>query len=121
MNLEQQREAIQAFTKKMIETIASKGDDYADEDRLSNFKDVAYITGLTPEMICFVLMAVKIVRLKQLLSGKTPKNEPMKDSLLDLSDYSFLLDCILDENNELQKPNNKNIATYVDNENARCL
>lgn len=49
MNLEQQREAIQAFTKKMIETITKKGNDYAGVDRLSNFKSRATFLDTTTE------------------------------------------------------------------------
>lgn len=98
MNLEQQREAIQAFTKKMIETVEKKGNDYANQDRLSNFKNVGNFFDDTPQRICFEEMVKKMYRLKELvLSDKIPNNESIQDSLIDLANYSFLLCCILDE------------------------
>lgn len=98
MNLEQQREAIQAFTKKMIETITKKGNDYAGVDRLSNFKSRATFLDTTTEKILLGDILLKVTRLKELINNdKVPENESLQDTLLDLSCYSFLCFCALEE------------------------
>jgi len=79
------------YTDKMAEIMLNKGDDYAGEDRLSNFKQVAQICGIKPQTAILALIATKVARLSQLYSGKTPKNESINDSIVDLSNYSVLL------------------------------
>lgn len=82
----------------MADTIESKGADYANEDKLSNFKLVGLICGLPTRIVILVLIAIKVVRLGNLMaSGKKPNNESISDSLLDLSNYAFLEDCALYE------------------------
>ncbi len=97
MNKHEQFDHISRFTARMVELISSKGDDYANEDRLSNFKLVAQMTGTTPELACFNLICVKVARLKELISGKVPKNESLADTLLDLANYTMLLSQILQD------------------------
>jgi hypothetical protein len=73
-----------------------KSNDYSDEDALSNFKTVAAITGVDPEIVALVLIGVKVARLGVLLSsGKEPANEPVKDTVVDLENYAFLLNAVL--------------------------
>lgn len=102
MTLEQQKKRIEFFTNRMKELCLSKGDDYAGQsDRLANFKDAGTISGSGAAQNCFNLMATKMARLKQLLSsGKTPNNESIQDSLIDLANYSFLLDSLLWEKDQ---------------------
>lgn len=77
--------------------LISKGDDYT-TDRLSNqhenFERVAMIAAwFTNDMDkpYAVLMATKIVRLAALLSGdKTPKNESVLDTFVDMTNYAAL-------------------------------
>lgn len=98
MNKTEQEIHAKKFTTKMLTTIQGKGDDYANEDRLSNFKLAGSIVGLNAELNCLNLMATKLARLGVLLrSGETPKNESVSDSLLDLANYSMLLDMIVSE------------------------
>lgn len=121
MNLEQQREVVKDFTNKMIIEIEKKGNDYAGIDRLSNFKTRAVFLEIKPEQILLNDILHKVTRLKEIIAnGKIPENETLQDTLLDLSCYSALAYCLLEENNELQKTDSKNIAEYVTNENARC-
>jgi hypothetical protein len=100
MTKEQQTKFFTDFTTKMATIMLSKGDDYAGADRLSNFKQVGSICGLKTEQACLSLIATKVARLGQLLSGKTPKNESIEDSILDLCNYGVLLAMIVDD----QKP-----------------
>lgn len=98
MTLQEQQEHFQSFTQMQETILLAKGDDYSTEDRLSNFKNVADITNLTPEIVCLVQIGIKVARLGVLLqSENTPKNESVNDSVLDLGNYNFLLDCILKE------------------------
>jgi hypothetical protein len=85
------------FVKRQSEVILTKNHDYADADALSNFKKAGAIAGLTPELQCLSLIAVKVARLGNLLHGKTPNNESIDDTVLDLANYSFLLHSIIKE------------------------
>lgn len=98
MTLQEQQEHFQSFTQMQETILLAKGDDYSTEDRLSNFKHVAAITNLTPEIVSLVQIGTKIARLGVLLqSENNPKNESINDSVIDLANYTFLLDCILKE------------------------
>lgn len=99
MTLETQEKEFFAMTEKMQEVMFSKGNDYANTDRLSNFKLAGQIAGLTPELNCLSLIATKVARLGVLLNAKTsPNNESIQDSILDLANYSLLLSMILNDN-----------------------
>jgi hypothetical protein len=92
---------LEEFQCEMFDTLNSKGHDYANEDVLSNFKEVSQLVGVTPETVVMVMIVVKIVRLSNLLkNSKTPKNESVKDNLLDLTNYTFLLNAIINERNK---------------------
>jgi len=96
MNLETQQKQFLEITEQMKSIIFAKGNDYANEDRLSNFKLAGNISGLTPELNCLSLIATKVARLGVLLNNdKTPNNESIHDSLLDLANYTILLTMIL--------------------------
>lgn len=98
MTLQEQQEHFQSFTQMQETILLAKGDDYSTEDRLSNFKNVANIVNITPEQSCLVLVATKVARLGVLFNSSTgAKNESINDSVIDLANYTFLLDCILKE------------------------
>jgi hypothetical protein len=78
----------------------SKNHDYAsDVDPLSNFRRAEKL-GVTPLQGILVRMSDKWSRIEQLVSGKTPKNESLRDTLMDNAIYSLLGIIILDESNE---------------------
>lgn len=98
MNKEQQQAHFERVINRMAEIMMSKGDDYANEDRLSNFKVAGAISGISPEINCLSLIATKVARLGNLLNSKEkPNNESIRDSVLDLANYAILLDMILSE------------------------
>lgn len=79
------------FTGRMKEICLKKGDDYANDDRLSNFKKVGAMVNQGAQMPILVLMATKVARLSELLTGnKVPNNESIEDSFLDLANYAAL-------------------------------
>lgn len=95
MTREQQLKIFDEITKKAREILQKKGNDYANEDVLSNFKLAGSICGLSPEINCLSLIATKVARLGVLLNSiKEPENESIKDSMIDLNVYSFLLICL---------------------------
>jgi len=96
MNLENQIKQFAAITEQMKSIMFAKGNDYANDDRLSNFKLAGNISGLSPELNCLSLIATKVARLGVLLNNdKTPNNESITDSLLDLANYTVLLTMLL--------------------------
>lgn len=77
--------------QRMAEMHNKKNADYANEDPYSNFKEAAATSGCTVDQVFAVLLGVKLARLKELLGkGKTPNNESIDDSRLDLAVYSAL-------------------------------
>ena len=91
MNKEQQAAAFKILCEKAENVLLKKGDDYANTDRLSNFKDAGKITGISAEQQCLSLIATKVARLGNLFSGKVPKNESIEDNIMDLFNYAALL------------------------------
>ena len=95
MTKQQQEVVFDNMVAEMRKIMLGKGDDYANEDRLSNFKLAGNICGITPELNCLNLIATKVARLGVLLQGKEPKNESVQDSILYLSNYAVLLNMII--------------------------
>jgi hypothetical protein len=84
----------------MKSILAAKGNDYANDDVLSNFKLAGAICQMTAEKQCLSLIATKVARLGVLLDGKQVHNEAIDDSVIDLINYGFLLLCLLEDNDE---------------------
>jgi hypothetical protein len=74
-----------------------KNHDYSeDRDPLSNLRSCQKL-GVTPFMGVLIRMTDKWARIEQLVQGKTPKNESVRDSLIDLAVYGLLGVLLLDE------------------------
>jgi len=97
MTLQQQQEHFEQFAEKMAKTMLSKGNDYAGQERLANFRLVALIAQIPVEKVFMVMLATKVVRLGNLTNGGTPNCESIEDSLLDNTNYSVLFDAWLNE------------------------
>jgi hypothetical protein len=98
MNKAQQIRQFELFTERMERIINSKRDDYANTDVLSNFKLAGPICQISPQVQCLSLIATKVARLGVLLnSKKKPNNESISDSVIDLANYTFLLDILVKE------------------------
>lgn len=94
-----QEQTFDEIIEKMRTIMLCKGDDYANVDRLSNFKLAGAISGNTAEVNCLNLIATKVARLGVLLnSTDEPNNESIEDSLIDLANYSLLLAMIRRDN-----------------------
>lgn len=98
MTKQEQEKHFKEMTEKMANIMLSKGNDYANTDRLSNFKLAGGVSGLNAELNCLSLIATKVARLGVLLnSNNEPNNESVQDSVLDLANYAILLSMILSE------------------------
>lgn len=77
---------------RIMDIHMKKANDYAtDQNPFINFEEVAETVGTTPDVVFRQFIAVKLARLKNLLtSGKTPRNESVDDSKLDLALYALL-------------------------------
>jgi hypothetical protein len=74
-----------------------KSHDYSyDTDPLSNLRR-AKALGVDPVKGVLIRLSDKWCRIEQLSSGKTPKNESLRDSLIDNAVYSLLAVVLLDE------------------------
>lgn len=78
--------------KRMAELHDKKSADYAnDANRYANFEEAASTAGVSVEQVFLVLIGVKLARLRELTAnGKTPNNESIQDTRLDLAVYSTL-------------------------------
>jgi hypothetical protein len=98
MNSIEQTKHLDEFLALMKQTISQKADDYAGDDRLSNFKDSGKICKIGPEKVILALISTKVARISNLLeSQQNPRNESMSDSLLDLANYAVLLHMVINE------------------------
>lgn len=104
MKQEEQLKFIQSLNEKGLDLIKSKGHDYAGIDVLKNFKQMNEMVKLLEvdmssiEGTHMFYILLKIQRLCNLLfSGKTAKNESIQDTLIDLRNYTDLLNCTLEE------------------------
>lgn len=96
MDIIEQERHFDTLVAKCKKIMLSKGNDYAGEDRLSNFNKVAEIVGITPAQVILVFKATKLIREVQLLkSGKGAENESLADSFIDDVNYTILCDMIL--------------------------
>jgi len=97
MTKTQQAAAFTAIFDELSKIQDSKGDDYVNEDRLSNFKIVASMVGITPEQVLLVFIATKAVRIGNLQGSKVPNNESIDNSIIDLVNYGILLKMVREE------------------------
>lgn len=93
MNKQEQLQFARDKFNDILELLESKGDDYANEDRLSNFKESACLLNTTAFKVCLNQIGIKISRIVNLI-GKDARNESMEDSLQDLITYSLILSMI---------------------------
>jgi hypothetical protein len=98
MDKKEQQQKLEEIFEKIKEVMLSKGNDYANKDRLSNFKLAGDICGIGAKKNCLSLIATKVARLGVLLnSTEKPNNESIEDSVMDLTIYSILLTMIMQD------------------------
>lgn len=82
----------EAALNKMRVMHNKKAADYSpSENRYKNFESAAISAGTTIDVVFRTLIGIKLARLAELQNnGKTPENESVMDSILDLANYSTL-------------------------------
>lgn len=105
MNSKQQETLLLELHEEEGKVLLSKGNDYASVgDVLKNFKEVSTICDMLgidsrnlygTHMFYIILKIQRICNL--LFSNKKPSNESVEDTLLDLRNYIFLLQCSIKE------------------------
>lgn len=110
MTQKQQLNKIEEINNNGLELLKSKGADYASEgDVLKNFKTMHVLineleidtTTLNGVHLFYILL--KIQRISNLLGNKkTPKNESIQDTLIDLRNYVDLLNCSISDNQDVK-------------------
>jgi len=102
---------IEKINENGVKLLKSKGHDYAGEgDVLKNFKQMNEMCKIldvdvrTIEGTHLFYILLKIQRITNLLNaGKTAMNEGVQDTLIDLRNYTDLLNCTLQEKSILTK------------------
>ncbi len=83
--------AFNSLLDTMRELHDRKNSDYAKEGNpYSNFEFAAEYAGTSVDQVFATLMGVKEARIRELRKGKTPNNESLGDSYLDLAIYATL-------------------------------
>ncbi len=97
MTKEIQLKLIEEVDKKTINILKSKGEDYANEDVLSNFKRMSNAAKMlnidvyNPTGYALFMVLLKIDRISNLMaSNKEPNNESLLDSFEDGINYMKL-------------------------------
>lgn len=100
MTRDEQLKIYSEVNSKLTNLSKSKGEDYAGEDVLSNFLNLAdackalQIDTTSPVGVSLFFQLHKIARIANLTkSGKKPNNEGIEDSFLDLIGYTMLSYC----------------------------
>lgn len=82
--------------------LCSKGKEYAQTDRLSNFKDAAIFTGQSEEAVLWGYVLKHITALKDFIQRTENGNPPTFDQFIekigDITAYMLILEAILVEN-----------------------
>lgn len=95
-----------ALIAEIVRLHNSKSEDYAHaDDPLQNLRRAAAF-GVPPWKGVLIRLSDKWARIEQLSSGKRPRHESMRDSLLDNAIYSLLAIIFLDEQ-QVREPRKK--------------
>jgi hypothetical protein len=103
----EQLQLIESLDNTLLNVLKSKGEDYATEDVLSNFKQVSSAAKVlnidvgNPTNYALFMCVLKIARLTNLINNnKVPNNESIDDSFIDLIGYSKLAYCNYKDENK---------------------
>ena len=98
-------------------TLVTKGAEYeANGDRLSNFKEIAMLTGLKSAQVAVVLkLKGEISLIKKIFEGKPMTEEFVNEKLGDEYNYVPLIKALLVDENLIINQEKNNEETFFDN------
>lgn len=105
MNQADFQKHVNLMMDKMLELLSCKGDDYAmGEDRLSNFKEIARMCGVTPIQVWAVYCGKHFSALMNYASKGRLESEPVEMRFVDLANYAVLGAAIARECGDFDSP-----------------
>jgi predicted peroxiredoxin len=103
----------QKVLEKLTVLHNKKSNDYAqNNDYYSNFKFAAFVAGVTVDQVFRVMLGIKLARLKELKSGKTPNFESIQDTILDLANYGCIYASYDGPQKMITSPFDKDLSSY---------
>jgi len=109
MNQEQFDQLLKNRLYTTRNTLSSKGEEYARGDRLSNFKKIASMTGVTPERALWQLVSKHIVALGDFINdldnGTTQPTDRWDEKYGDVVAYMCLLEALVVERSSMVQAN----------------
>ncbi len=101
MNIEQFTQILDQCLAETKETLGAKGLEYARTDRLSNFKQIAHLNGVTNEKALMLLVSKHIVALSDFVSdidnGQVRDIAQWSEKIGDIRAYMILLKAMIIE------------------------
>ncbi len=101
MRTEEFGKIVRERLKKTEDTLILKAAEYARGDRLSNFKQIAHLLGVTPEKALVGLVAKHIVALVDFVNdidkGVVQEYPKWDEKIGDINAYMILLDAMIQE------------------------
>ena len=90
---------IKSRQEKTRATLIKKADEYARGDRLSNFKQIAHLLGVTPEKALIGLVSKHIVALVDFVNdidkGIVQPYDRWDEKIGDINNYNILLEALI--------------------------
>lgn len=102
MNSQDFNQLVDETVQATADLLVSKGSEYSNEDRLSNFKIVGKQLGLTPLQVAMVYMTKHFIALstyteKEAKGLTQTLSEPIEGRIHDLINYCFLVKGLIQE------------------------
>lgn len=90
---------IEGFQKKQKDLLVAKGNDYTEyeDDRLSNFKLVAQLTGQTPIQVWSVYWMKHVIAITNFIKKGELQSESIESRFIDASNYELLGLALIEE------------------------
>ena len=106
---------LEEFMGAQRSLLRAKGNDYqTNDDRLSNFKTVAELTGLTPTQVWSVFFMKHVTAIMKFVRSGELRDESIQSRLHDAANYAVLLDAIVREQAAALDVDYRDVAPLID-------
>lgn len=100
--------------RRMVAVSLAKKSDYSGDTPWRNFSETSDFFGMPKWYSGLFNVQQKMSRIKNLITGRKPKNEPLEDSLLDLANYALLTYAMYLDENPVKPSSNIELGDTVD-------